>query len=64
MSKKKDLQFIQGFSKISITNICEKNNICKQNIFSGTASEKNLAKVKEEVQKEFAKLYLQGDDNE
>jgi hypothetical protein len=64
MSKQKDLQFIQGFSKISITSICEKNNICKQNIFSGTASEKNLAKVKEEVQKEFAKLYLQGDDNE
>lgn len=57
--KEKNHQFIRNFSKITITGICKKLNIERQNIILGTASEEKIERVKEEIQKEIAKLYLE-----
>lgn len=57
--KEKNHQFIRNFSKITITGICKKLNFERQNIIVGTASEEKIEKVKEEIQKEIAKLYLE-----
>ena len=57
--KEKNHQFIRNFSKITITGICKKLNVERQNIIVGTASEEKIERVKEEIQKEIAKLYLE-----
>lgn len=57
--KEKDLKFIKNFSKITIKKVCENINVAKQNIFNEKASEKTIERVKEEIEKEIAKLYLE-----
>ena len=57
--KEKTHKFIRNFSKITISGICKKLNVERTNIILGTTSEENLEKVKEEIQKEFAKLYME-----
>ena len=54
----KELKFIKGFSKISITGICKKVNVNRGNLLNGTAGEEREKTVKEEIEKEIAKLYL------
>ena len=56
--KEKNHQFIRNFSKITISGICKKLNVERQNIILGTASEEKIEKVKEEIKKEIAKLYI------
>lgn len=56
--KEKNHKFIRNFSKITISGICKKLNVERTNIILGTTSEENLEKVKEEIQKEIAKLYI------
>lgn len=57
--KEKDLKFIKNFSKITIKKVCENINVAKQNIFNEKASEKTIERVKEEIEKEIAKLYIE-----
>lgn len=57
--KEKNHKFIKNFSKITISGICKKLNVERTNIILGTTSEENLEKVKEEIQKEIAKLYME-----
>jgi len=57
--KEKNHKFIRNFSKITISGICKKLNVERQNIILGTASEEKIEKVKEEIQKEIAKLYIE-----
>lgn len=57
--KEKIHKFIRNFSKITISGICKKLNVERTNIILGTTSEENLEKVKEEIQKEIAKLYME-----
>ena len=62
--KEKDLKFIKNFSKITINKVCENVKTSKQNIFTGKASEQTIEKVKEEIEKELAELYLERYTNE
>ena len=57
----KDLKFIKGFSKISVSKVCRKLNICRENVLNGTTSKDNITKVKEELESEIAKLYIKED---
>lgn len=57
--KEKNHKFIRNFSKITISGICKKLNVERTNIILGTTSEENLENVKEEIQKEIAKLYME-----
>lgn len=52
-------EYVKKFSKIKVTSICNKLNINKGNLFSGKCKEDNYIKVKEEIEKEIAKLYLE-----
>ena len=61
--KTKEYKFIRGFSSISISGICRKLNITRAGIVSGNAKQEDIIKVKEEIEREYAKLYL-GDNNE
>ena len=58
-NKEKDLNFIKNFSKITISKACKNVKVARQNVMKGTASEKNIEKVKEEIEKQIAKLYLE-----
>lgn len=58
-NKEKDLKFIKNFSKITISKACENVKVARQNVMKGTASEKNIEKVKEEIEKQIANLYLE-----
>lgn len=57
--KEKDLKFIKNFSKITINKVCENVKTSKQNIFTGKASEQTIEKVKEEIETQIAKLYIE-----
>lgn len=57
----KELKFIKGFSKISVSKACRKLNICRENVLNGTTTKENIIKVKEELESEIAKLYLKED---
>jgi hypothetical protein len=54
----KELKFIKGFSKISISGICKKVNVNRSNLLNGTAGDDREKIVKEEIERELAKLYL------
>ena len=54
----KQLKFIKEFSKISITGICKKVNVNRSNLLNGTAGDDREKIVKEEIERELAKLYL------
>lgn len=56
--KEKNLKFIKNFSKIKVTTICKKLLIDRQNVLNGKTTSKNLKNVKEEIESEFAKLYI------
>lgn len=62
--KEKDLQFIKNFSKITIKKVCENVKAVRQNVLKGTASEKSIEKVKEEIETQIAKLYIERNKNE
>ena len=54
----KELKYIKRFSKISITGICKKVNVNRSNLLNGTAGYNRERIVKEEIEREIAKLYL------
>lgn len=57
--KEKNHKFIRNFNKITLKKVCENLGVERQNIICGTASEEKIEKVKEEIQKEIAKLYIE-----
>lgn len=64
IKNKEDFKFIRGFSKITLTNIANKLNISRQAISSGETTDENLRKVRKEIEKEIAKLYLDVGDED
>lgn len=58
----KDLDYIKNFSKISIKDVCEKKKIDRANVINGRTSKENIKKVREGIESEIAKLYI--DKNE
>ena len=63
INKEKTYKYIKNFSKITVNNICKKNKITYQNVMSGKASTDKIEKVKEDIEKEIAKLYIGDDDD-
>ena len=53
-----DYEFIKEFRGIKMTDICKKVNVTQQNIVSGKTSDENLRKVKEEIIRELASLFV------
>lgn len=57
-----DLEYIKNFSRITIKGICENKNIDRANVINGRTSKENIKKVREGIENEIAKLYI--DKNE
>ena len=66
MNKKidEDLEFIKGFSKISVQKICTKKNINRGNLLNGRSSRINSKLVRKGIESEVAKLYIEKEGNE
>lgn len=58
-----DLKFIKCFSKINITKVCKKLKIDRSNLLNGKTTKENIKKVRQELESEYAKLYIIGDEN-
>lgn len=56
-----DLEYIRNFIKISVPKICKKLKIDKSNLYQGKTTNLNAKKVRQEIENEFAKLYLRGE---
>jgi predicted transcriptional regulator len=56
VNKKRDLEFIKAFNKITLTEICKDLNIDKSNVYRGVASAKNIKLVKDEIIKRFDEI--------
>lgn len=56
VNKKVDLDFIKGFSQITITKICKDLNVDRPNLIKGNASLETTRKVKEELEKRLKNL--------
>ena len=51
-----ELKWIKAFSKITIANVCKDLKIDKSNLWAGRASDTNISKVKNEIQKRLREL--------
>ena len=59
VNKKVDLDFIKGFSQITITKICKDLNVDRANLLKGNASSDTTRKVKDELEKRLTNLLEQ-----
>ena len=59
VNKKVDLDFIKGFSQITITKICKDLNVDRANLLKGNASSDTTRKVKDELEKRLKDLLEQ-----
>lgn len=53
-----DVQFVLKFNKIRLTGICERLHLSRTCINSGNGKIEDYHKVRREIEKEYAKLYL------
>lgn len=53
-----DLEFIKGFSKITISNACKKVRVDNSNLRTGRCSKEKIKEVRRYLESEIAKLYL------
>lgn len=51
-------EFVKKFSKITVKKACEKLGILQTNVSNGRTSDENFDRIKEEIESEFAKLYV------
>lgn len=51
MDKREDLKYIKQFTSISVKNICSDLKINYPNVMNGIASEKNVHKVRKEIER-------------
>lgn len=58
-NNKRDYKFITGFRKITLKDIAEKLSISRTSIITGATSDDNLSKVRLELQKQIARLFLE-----
>lgn len=57
-----DLEYIKKFTSIQVTKVCKKLNIDYANLISGRSSKANVKKVRQELESEFAKLYIKKEE--
>lgn len=53
-----DINFIKRFSKITISGICRKYNIDRTNLMNNRTKLENFKIIREEIESEYAKLYI------
>lgn len=58
-----DINFIKKFSKITISGICRKYNIDRTNLMNNRTKLENFKIIREEIESEYAKLYIKDDKN-
>ena len=58
-NNEKEYRFIKGFTKIKLKYITDKLKISRSSVLTGQTTDENLSKVRCEIQKEFAKLFLE-----
>lgn len=56
-----DLHYIKNFSKISVSKICEENNINRQNLLNNKSTKRNAKIVKEALENKIFSLYVNND---
>lgn len=56
INKKRDLEYIKGFQKITLASICRDLKIDKPSVYKGSVSAESLRKIKEEIQKRIKEL--------
>lgn len=56
-----DFDYIKNFSKIKITELCEKNKIDRVNLLNKKTKKSNAKIIREEIESELAKLYIKDD---
>lgn len=56
MSKEKDLEFIKGFTQITVSQICKDLKVDRGNLINGRASEEKTNLIKEEIIRRFNDL--------
>lgn len=54
-----DYKFIKNFTEITISKICQRLNIPRTSLITGSTSDENIRRVRKEIEKEYAKLYLE-----
>ena len=52
-----ELEFIKGFSSISIAKICRELNVNQSNLVNGKTNHETVLKVKNRIELEYFKLY-------
>lgn len=57
-----DLEYIKTFSKISVNKACKKLKINRSNLLNNRTTKENIKKVRQELESEFAKLYIKSED--
>lgn len=57
-----DINFIKKFSKITISGICRKYNIDRTNLMNNRTKLENFKIIREEIESEYAKLYIKKED--
>lgn len=60
MDKKEDLKYIKQFTSISVKNVCSDLKINYSNVMNGIASEKNVHKVRKEIERRLEMLKENG----
>ena len=58
LSKQKEVDFVNGFKKITVKNICKDLYISDANVSTGNASKENFEKIRIEIEDRFVRLYL------
>lgn len=58
LSKNEDYKFIRSFVDIKINKICKDNKIDSANVLNGKASDENIKKVKNILDYNIKKIYL------
>ena len=58
-----NLDYIKTFSKISITKACKKCHVDRSNLLSGRSTKENEKKVREELEHQVARLYIEKEEN-
>lgn len=54
-----DLEFIKKFSQINVSSICKSKKVDRSNLLRNKSTKKNAKKVREGIESEIAKLYLE-----
>ena len=49
--------FVLGFTKISLSNMCKECNISRSQLYNNELSEEKERKLQEYIEKEYSKLY-------